>query len=175
MALSPLWYTCCLDQFKNAGNEFGSAVLPLGADGQIHGRIDADTPRIWKGTKHSQEAFQALSYPIGPKGNQTLVVGSDEVPAAYSGLPANPNYQRSYIDGLLKRYPFTTTETWDIFKADLAYPDSPSAEQWQPNWNEAWAREETFFDLLQNTPPDELDFDAEWQKMVDDLNVIYNK
>lgn len=175
MAITPLWYTCCLDQFRDAGFEFNAGILPLGADGEPHGRVDADTIRIWKGTAHPEEAFKALSYLIGPEGTQTLVIGSDEVPAAYSGLPADPAYQQPYIDGLLERYPFTTAETWDTFLAGLAYPDSPSAEQWQPNWNEAWARQQTFFDLIQNTPPDQLDFDAEWDKMVEDLNAIYAK
>jgi len=175
MAMTPLWYTCCLDQFKEAGFEFQAGVLPVGADGKYHGRVDADTIRLWKGSANPEEAFKALSYLIGPEGIETLVVGTEEVPAAYSGLPANPEYQQPYIDGLLKRYPFTTAETWDVFKAGLAYPDNPSAEQWQPNWNEAWARQQTFFDLLQNTPADQLDFDAEWQKLVDDLNAIYAK
>jgi multiple sugar transport system substrate-binding protein len=175
MAMTPLWYTCCLDAFRDAGFEFQAGALPVGDDGEIHGRVDADTIRIWKGTKNPEAAFRALSYLIGPEGTQTLVVGTDEVPAAYSGLPANPEFQQSYIDGLLERYPFTTAETWDVFKAGLAYPDNPSAEQWQPNWNEAWARQQTFFDLLQNTPPDQLDFEAEWQKLVDDLNAIYAK
>ena len=175
MALTPLWYTCCLDAFRDAGFEFQAGVMPVGADGEYHGRVDADTIRIWKGTKNPEAAFKALSYLIGPEGTQTLVVGSDDVAAAYSGLPADPAYQQSYIDGLLERYPFTTAETWEVFKAGLAYPDNPSAEQWQPNWNEAWARQQTFFDLLQNTPPDQLDFDAEWQTLIDDLNAIYAK
>jgi multiple sugar transport system substrate-binding protein len=175
MAITPLWYTCCLDQFRDAGFEFNVGILPLGADGQPHGRVDADTIRIWKGTKNPEAAFKALSYLIGPEGTQTLVIGTEEVPAAYSGLPADPAYQQPYVDGLLKRYPFTTEETWNTFKAGLAYPDTPSAEQWQPNWNESWARQQTFFDLLQNTPPDQLDFDAEWDKMVEDLNAIYAK
>jgi multiple sugar transport system substrate-binding protein len=175
MAITPLWYTCCMDDFKNAGFEFDAGVLPVGDDGEVHGRVDADTIRIWKGTPHPEEAFRALSYLIGPEGTQTLVVGSDDVAAAYSGLPANPELQQPYIDGLLERYPFTTQETWDVFLAGLAYPDNPSAEQWQPNWNEAWARQQTFFDLISNTPPDQLDFDAEWQKLIDDLNAIYAK
>jgi ABC-type glycerol-3-phosphate transport system substrate-binding protein len=149
--------------------------LPAGLDGQPHGRVDADTLRIWKGTAHPEEAFKALSYLIGPEGIQTLVVGREELPAAYSGLPANPEFQQPYVDGLLERYPFTTAETWEVFKAGLVYPDTPSAQQWQPNWSEAWARQQTFFDLLQTIPPAQLDFDAEWQKMVDDLNAIYNK
>jgi hypothetical protein len=62
-----------------------------------------------------------------------------------------------------------------VFIQGLAYPDAPSAEQYQPNWNEAFARQQTFMDLMNNTPPDQFDFDAEFQKMVDDLNSIYNK
>jgi hypothetical protein len=97
------------------------------------------------------------------------------ISGAYSGLTAIEEYQPAYFDGLKERYPFLTQESIDVFVAGLAYPDSPSSEQYQPNWNEAWARQQTFFDLLQNTPPDQLDFDAEWQKLVDDLNAIYAK
>src|SRR5688572_24167816 len=136
MAITPLWYTCCLDAFRDAGFEFQAGALPVGDDGEIHGRVDADTIRIWKGTKNPEAAFKPSSYLIGPEGTATLVVGSEEVPAAYSGLPANPEFQQPYIDGLLERYPFTTPETWDTFLAGLAYPDNPSAEQFQPNWNE---------------------------------------
>jgi hypothetical protein len=68
-----------------------------------------------------------------------------------------------------------TQESWDVFIQGLAYPDVPSSEQYQPNSIEANARFATFFDLLNNTPPDQLDFDAEYQQLVDDLNEIYNR
>jgi multiple sugar transport system substrate-binding protein len=175
MTVSPLWYTCCLDALRDAGFEFTAGALPAGLDGEPHGRVDADTFRIWKGTQHPEEAFEVLSYLIGPEGIQTLVVGSADVPAAYSGLPANPEFQQPYIDGLLERYPFSTPETWDMFIAGFAYGDNPSAEQWQPNWNEAWDRMQVFYDLMLNTPADQLDFDAEWDTLVEDLNNIYNQ
>lgn len=175
MAITPIWYTCCLDGFRDAGFEFQAGALPVGDDGQVHGRVDADTFRIWKGTKNPDAAFTVLTYLIGDPGVQALVVGSPEQPAAYGGFPALPQYQDAFIQGVKERYPFTTDATWDVFKAGLAYPDNPSAEQYQPNWNEAWARQQTFFNLLLNTPPDQLDFDAEWQKMIDDLNAIYSK
>jgi multiple sugar transport system substrate-binding protein len=175
MAISPLWYTCCLDALRDAGFEFQAGALPAGLDGEPHGRVDADTFRIWKGTEHPEEAFEVLTYLIGPEGIQTLVVGSDEVPAAYSGLPANPEFQQPYVDALLQRYPFTTPETYDMFIEGFAYGDNPNAEQWQPNWNEAWDRMQTFYTLMQNTPSDQMDFDAEWDKLVEDLNNIYNQ
>ncbi|HSL31022.1 MAG TPA: hypothetical protein VK900_17610, partial [Anaerolineales bacterium] len=61
------------------------------------------------------------------------------------------------------------------FIQGLAYPDTPSSEQYHPNSIEANARLATFLDLLNNTPPDQLDFDAEYQKLIDDINTIYNK
>jgi len=172
MAITPLWYTCCLGDFAAAGGEFQAGALPVGDDGVPHGRVDADTMRVWKGTQHPEEAFEVLTYLIGPEGIESLVLSG-----AYSGLTAIEDYQAAYFDSLkaADRYPFLTDESLAVFVAGLSYADSPSAEQYQPNWNEAWAREQTFFDLLQNTPPDQLDFEAEWAKMVEDLNVIYAK
>ncbi|MCA9876103.1 MAG: extracellular solute-binding protein, partial [Anaerolineales bacterium] len=167
MAITPLWYTCCLGEFRDAGLEFQAGAMPVGADGQVHGRVDADTFRIWKGTQHPEEAFTVLSY--------LITTGGDKLLPQYGALPAIAEKQDAFFEVKSQDYPFVTPETWEVFKAGLAYPDAPSAEQFQPNWNEAWAREQTFFDLIQNTPPSDLDFDAEWQKMIDDVNAIYNK
>jgi multiple sugar transport system substrate-binding protein len=61
MASSPLWYTCCLTEFRDAGLEFQAGTLPLGDDGEYHGRVDADTFRLWTGTDHPEEAFEVLA------------------------------------------------------------------------------------------------------------------
>jgi hypothetical protein len=66
-----------------------------------------------------------------------------------------------------------TQESWNVFIQGLAYSDSPSAEQYQPNSIKANARFATFADLMNNT--EGLDVDAEFQKLVDDLNIIYNE
>lgn len=167
MAITPLWYTCCLGEFRDAGLEFQAGALPMAADGMVHGRVDADTFRIWKGTAHPEEAFTVLTY--------LITTGGDKLLPQYGALPAIADKQGAFFEAKSSDYPFVTPETWEVFKAGLAYPDAPSAEQFQPNWNEAWAREQTFFDLILNTAPDQLDFDAEWDKMVTDLNAIYNK
>jgi multiple sugar transport system substrate-binding protein len=167
MAVTPIWYTCCLGDFAKAGLEFQAGPVPMGADGEVHSRVDADTFRVWKGTAHPAEAFTVLSY--------LLTTGADKLLPTYGAMPAIASKTQAFFDVKTNDYPFVTPETWAVFQAGLAYPDAPSAEQYQPNWNEAWAREQTFFDLLQNTPPDQLDFDAEWQKLIDDVNVIYNK
>jgi multiple sugar transport system substrate-binding protein len=167
MGLTQTWYTCCLGDFRDAGNEFQLAIQPMSADGEVHGRIDADTFRVWKGTPNPEEAFEVLSY--------LITTGGDTLLPAYGAMPAIAEKTEAFFEQKSKDYPFVTPESWDVFVQGLAYPDTPSAEQYQPNWNEAFARQQTFMDLMNNTPPDQFDFDAEFQKLVDDLNVIYNK
>jgi multiple sugar transport system substrate-binding protein len=167
MGVSPLWYTCCLNEFRDAGLEFQAGAMPVGADGEVHSRVDADTFRIWKGTEHPEEAFTVVSY--------LLTTGADKLLTVYGAMPAVDTKTEAFFASKTEQYPFVAAETWDVFQAGLAYPDAPSAEQWQPSSTEAWARAQSFFDLMQNTAPDEFDFDEEWQKFIDDLTVIYNQ
>ncbi len=88
-------------------------------------------------------------------------------------MPAVPSKTQSFFDQKSKDYPFVTKESWDVFVQGLAYPDTPSAEQYQPNSIKANTRITTFQNLLNNTK--DLDFDAEYQKLVDDLTAIYNE
>lgn len=170
MTLTNLWYTCCLNDFRDAGNTFQFGSLPA-YNGQMNGRVDADTFRVWKGTKNPAEAFEVLTYLIGPVGTQYLVVGADGMDAAYGGFPALPEYQQPFLDAKAEQYPFVTT--WDTILAGLAYPDAPSAEGYMPNWNEAWNRIGTLGDLMQNT--DGLDLAAEVAQLEADLTVIFNR
>lgn len=165
MGLTQTWYTCCLGEFAEAGNEFQMAIQPVGSDGEVHGRVDADTFRIWKGTKNPREAFIALSY--------LITTGADKLLPIYGAMPAVAEKTQAFFDVKSEQYPFVTPESWNVFVQGLAYPDTPSSEQYQPNSIKANDRFTTFFNLLRNTP--DLDFDAEYQKLVDDLNSIYNE
>ncbi|GIK58850.1 MAG: extracellular solute-binding protein [Chloroflexi bacterium] len=165
MGLTQTWYTCCLGEFRDAGNEFQLGIQPAMANGVVQGRIDADTFRIWKGTQNPNEAFTVLAY--------LITTGGDKLLPIYGAMPAIADKTEAFFEVKSNDYPFVTPESWDVFVQGLAYPDTPSAEQYLPNWNEAFARIQTFGDLLQNTK--DLDFDAEFQKLQDDLTVIYNK
>jgi multiple sugar transport system substrate-binding protein len=165
MGLTQTWYTCCLGEFAKAGNEFQLGIQPMGSDGKVHGRVDADTFRIWKGTKNPDAAFEVLAY--------LITTGADKLLPVYGAMPAVPSKTQAFFDKKSADYPFVTKESWDVFVQGLAYPDAPSSEQYQPNSIKANARFATFLDLLNNTP--DLDFDAEYQKLVDDLNSIYNE
>lgn len=165
MGLTQTWYTCCLAEFRDAGHEFQLAIQPMDANGVVNGRIDADTFRIWKGTSNPEEAFEVLTY--------LITTGGDKLLPIYGAMPAIAEKTDAFFEVKSADYPFVTPESWDVFVQGLAYPDTPSAEQYLPNWNEAFARIQTFGDLLQNEP--DLDFDAEFQQLQDDLTAIYNR
>jgi multiple sugar transport system substrate-binding protein len=165
MGLTQTWYTCCLGEFKNAGLEFQLGIQPIGANGKVAGRVDADTFRILKTTKHPEEAFEVLAY--------LITTGGDKLLPVYGAMPAIAEKTDAFFAQKSADYPFVTDASWNVFIQGLAYPDTPSSEQYQPNSIKANARFATFFDLMNNTQG--LDFDAEFQKLVDDLNVIYNE
>lgn len=165
MGLTQTWYTCCLGDFKNAGLEFQLGIQPIGANGEVAGRVDADTFRILKGTQHPEEAFEVLAY--------LITTGGDKLLPAYGAMPAIADKTDAFFAVKSADYPFVTEESWNVFIQGLAYPDTPSSEQYQPNSIKANARFATFLDLMNNT--EGLDFDAEFAKLVEDLNVIYNE
>jgi len=167
MGLTQTWYTCCLGDLVKGGTEFQVGIIPAMADGTVSGRIDADTFRITKGTKNPNEAFQALAY--------LLTDGADKLLPVYGAMPAVASKTEAFFDKKKTEYPFVTQESWDVFVQGLAYPDSPTAESWMPNSIEGNARIATFISLMQNTAPDQFDYDAEFQKLQDDLTVIFNK
>jgi hypothetical protein len=169
MGLTQTWYTCCLGDLDKAGVVWQVGIQPMGTkDGKVHGRVDADTFRVWKGTKNPDAAFAVLQY--------LVTTGGDKWLPSMGAVPAIASKIDAFFEAKSKQYPNVTAESWDVFKAGTAYPDTPSAEGWMPGNNtEDSARIATFINLLNTTPPDQLDFDAEFQKLQDDLTVIFNK
>ena len=145
--------------------EFQVGIEPIGANGEVAGRVDADTFRILKGSAHPAEAFEVLSY--------LITTGGDTLLPVYGAMPAIAAKTDAFFAQKSADYPFVTDASWNVFIQGLAYPDAPSSEQYQPNSIKANARFTTFGDLMNNTA--DLDFDAEYQKLIDDINVIYNE
>ena len=160
MAVTPSWYTCCI---ADAGESWDIAVLPADSAGNINGRIDADTFRILKDTKHPQEAFEVLQYLIGD--------GSLELLAIYGGMPARAADFEDWLAAKKTQFPFVTN--WEAISAGLSYPDVPSAEANTPNWNEAWDRVNALDSLMVNEQ--ELDLDQEAASIEADLQTIFDK
>lgn len=165
MALTQSWYTCCLGEFANAGNKFQLGIQPMAADDIVHGRIDADTFRILKGTSHPDQAFTVLSY--------LITTGGDKLLPVYGAMPAITSKTAAFFQAKGEDYPFVTDESWNVFVQGLAYPDTPSAEQYQPNWKEAYDRQQAFMDLMNNTK--NLNLNSTFVQLMNDLNFIYNK
>ena len=170
MADMPSWYLCCIGDLVKAGGTFEFGAMPISLDGKVAGRVDADTFRIWKGTKHPAEAFTVLAYLIDT-GILKLVVGSPETPPAYGAIPSQATLRGPWLTAQKAAWPFV--KNWDVLIAGLNYADVPSSEAFQPNMNEAWARTGTFYSLMLNT--EGLDLDAEIATMESDLTTIYNK
>jgi multiple sugar transport system substrate-binding protein len=165
MTDQPFWYTCCMGDVKT----WDAAAMPT-YNGKVGGRIDADTFRIWKGTKNPEQAFEVLKYLV-TDAVQILIVGSKDMKAAYGAIPALTSAQEAWRTEKAAAYPWV--KNLDTVIAGLSYPDAPSAEGYMPNYNEAWTRGSTFANLLRNTAG--LDLDKEIATYLADLTVIFGK
>jgi multiple sugar transport system substrate-binding protein len=145
------------------------AALPS-YNGKVSGRIDGETFRVWKGTKHPQEAYTALTYLTG-EGVKKLLIGGAGGAVLSAALPAQTMDQARWLGN--KKMVFPWVKNWDVVIAGLNYPDIPSAEAWVPNYDEAWNRGNTFTNLLRSTAG--LDLDQELQIYLSDLTAIFNK
>jgi multiple sugar transport system substrate-binding protein len=170
MLENPSWYLCCVGDLTKAGGKFDFGAMPIGLDGKVAGRVDADTFRIWKGTKHPAEAFTVLAYLID-NGINKLVVGTPTQPPAYGAIPSNSALRGPWLTAQKAAWPFV--KNWDVLIAGLNYADVPSGEAFQPNMNESWSRTGTFTTLMQSTKG--LDLDKEIATLESDLTTIYNK
>ncbi len=165
MTDQPFWYTCCMGDVKT----WDAGILPS-YNGTVAGRVDADTFRIWKGTKVPEQAFEVLKYLV-TDAVQILIIGSEDMAAAYGAIPALISAQEAWREQKAIAYPWV--KNLDTVIAGLSYPDAPSAEGYMPNYNEAWTRGNTFANLLRNTAG--LDLDKEIATYLADLNVIFAK
>jgi multiple sugar transport system substrate-binding protein len=148
---APIWYTCCLSHVTSDGTTSGKPVWDAGImpdyNGKVGGRIDADTFRILKGTKHPQEAYDAMVY-LETQGVQQLIVGSKDNPSAYGAFPARKSAQAAWLTA--KQAQFPGVQNWQTFIDGLSYPDVPSAEAYMPNFNKSFADTRTFYSLILN-------------------------
>jgi multiple sugar transport system substrate-binding protein len=159
MALTQQWYTCCL---HDAGENWDLATIPM-YDGKVNGRVDADTFRILKDTKHADEAFEVLSYFVGPASLDLL--------ATYGGVPARSEDQQAFYDAKAVEFPWV--QNWDTIKAGLAYPDIPSAEGYRPNWLKYFDRQREFMYLYRSEA--DLDMDAAIAEFESDASAIFQQ
>jgi multiple sugar transport system substrate-binding protein len=163
MAVTPLWYTCCLgDSVGNFG--WDMAVVPRSLDGEYHVATDADTFRLTKDSPNPEAAFTALSYLLN-EGVPTLTL-------AYGAFPARPEYQQTYIDGLTTRY--ASLSNTSVIAASLALnnPGNMHHESYHPEWQQGADRTQAFSSLLFGDTGADIDVVAELATVEADLNSI---
>jgi multiple sugar transport system substrate-binding protein len=165
MAIDTIQYACCLNDLKT----WDIGILPMYND-KVSSHLGEITFRIWKGTKHPEEAFQVLAYLV-TTGVQKLIIGSKELPAAYDAVPALTDSAQAWITK--KKAAFPKVNNWATIIAGSYYPDVPSAEIYLPNFNAAWSRGLTFANFLRSQSG--LDIEKEIQTFTADLNSIFAK
>jgi multiple sugar transport system substrate-binding protein len=86
-------------------------------------------------------------------------------------LPARKKDFDAWLAAKKTLYPWV--KNWDVVSAGLAYPDSPSAEAYMPNYNEAWAATDAAYSKWLNTGG--LDITAEADALMKQLQTIFDK
>jgi multiple sugar transport system substrate-binding protein len=146
----------------SGGQHWDLGALPA-FNGVVHGRIDSDTFRIWKGTPHPREAFEVLTYLQSPAAANLLDV--------YGGIPARTADQEAFFKARGEQFPFV--RNWEVLKAGLNYPDIPSAEGYMPNFTDGWNRLNAFGDLLASN--ETISVEAEIDALRRDLDAIFKR
>ncbi len=163
IAITPLWYTCCLD--NSIGNfQWNIAPVPASFDGEQHVAIDADTFRIVQASPHPAEAFEVLAY-----------LETDAAPAlatAYGAYPALPAAQQAWVDSISQKYPWDIN--WGVASASLAYanPGKWHHESNVPNYAQTVSREDSFLSLIRGDSGETMDVNAEIDNFQADLKTI---
>jgi len=166
MAITPLWYTCCLD--NSVGKfEWDLAVVPMSLDGEYHVATDADTFRLLKGSANQEAAFTVLTY--------LLTDAAGVLSTRYGAFPANPAYQKADIKLKQERYPWDIN--WQVAVDSFAYnnPGPKHHEADFPNWQKGHDRIDAFQTLLLGETGAEVDVDAELDKLQADVQAIIDE
>ncbi|MBN1488102.1 MAG: extracellular solute-binding protein [Anaerolineae bacterium] len=159
LAMTPIntWFTCC---YQDATN-WDVAAIPA-YEGEITGKVHADTFGILRGAKNPEAAFGVLALFLDDYAPELLAV--------YGGLPARESLQEDAVAAMSAQYPNVDI---NVFVEALNYPDDPSHESGMPNFLKASDTYATFASLYENTP--DLDIDAELDKMIEELQAVFDE
>jgi len=160
MAHCHLWYTCCNSNVP----EWDMAVVPsYNDDGDVTVKLHADTFRVFKDTEHPEAAVEVLTWLTGE--------GAGELLQIYGGMPGRNSLQAEFFEGMDERFPQGVD--WQVAVDGLAYPDVPNHESNLPNYAKAYDRIGAFQTLYETEA--NLDIDAEMDKLVSDLQAIFDE
>ena len=162
MAFTHSWYLCCVKDSDNKPQTFFDFAAIPNYQGKITAKLHSDSFRLFKSSKHPEEAFTVLSY--------FLTTGALDLLKIYNAIPANEKLQDAYFDYLDQTW--TQKPNWQVAKDALKYPDIPNHEGFMPNYNKAATRVGVTGQKLITTPG--VNVDAEAAKLQKDLQVIFD-
>jgi multiple sugar transport system substrate-binding protein len=167
MALTHLWFQCCASPADADGNIIGDPDWDIAAvpsyNGATTANFNADTFRIWKDTKHPQEAFEVLTYLLGDASQKLLGI--------YGGMPARIADQDAFFAGLNDKW--TQGVDWQVAVDGVEFADNPNFEAWMPNYQESFAAIVSELSVLRTKP--DLDIEAEIDKFTTKLQGIFDQ
>jgi multiple sugar transport system substrate-binding protein len=161
MALTHLWYTCCIDTANVPSWDY---AIPPSFNGKITSKMHGDTFAIMKDSKHPKEAFKVYTYMLGE--------GSADLYGIYGGLPARKSQQSAFFADLDKKFA-PNKVNWQVALDMIPYLDAPNHELGLPNnlkANDAFKKIGS--DFRTNA---ELDVDARIAAFIEELNQIYGE
>jgi multiple sugar transport system substrate-binding protein len=163
MTVTPLWFTCCLTD--TVGKlKWDLAAVPMSFDGKYHNAVDADTFRLYKGSKNPDAAFTVLQYLLND--------ATPELAPTYGAFPALAKYQQAFLDAKNKTY--TQGVNWQAAVDGLKYtnPSNLHHESNSPNWQQGQSRWDSFWSLIASDNGAKVDLKAETDKLQTDLQAI---
>jgi multiple sugar transport system substrate-binding protein len=165
MAITPLWYTCCLHDTAGKLN-WNMGVVPNSFDGKPHVAVDADTFRLFKSSKNTDAAYTVLTY--------LLTTGVAKLAPTYGAFPALPDYQKPWIDTQNKTFPQGVN--WQVAIDSLKYsnPSNLHHEFNLPHFQQVQDRFSSFGTLLLGDTGATINVDKEVDTLQTDLQSIVN-
>ncbi len=154
MAHCHLWYTCCVGDVPN----WDYGIVPS-YKGTVTCKLHADVISALK-TTQAPEAAARVIYEI---------VTSPKLLSVWGAFPSFKTMQAGFFAD--KNAQFTQGVHWDTIMAGLNYVDVPNHEDYMPNFSQADDRVKAFGSALNDTA--DLDVDAEIDKLVSDLQAIF--
>ncbi len=128
MAVSHLWYVCCVLDESGAGREFFDVAALPSHQGEITANIHTDTFYILKYTDHPEETFEALLQLINNDSTTKNLLN------VYGAHPALSDLATDFYDYLDRV--FGHDVRWELAQEAVSYADAPSHESWIPEWEE---------------------------------------
>ncbi|WP_066942066.1 ABC transporter substrate-binding protein [Microtetraspora fusca] len=159
MSVNFLWSTYGV---AGAGTDWNLAAMPS-HDGTTTSPTSADTFRILARSKHPAEAFEFLSYLVGP--------ASGELLSAYGAMPARTADQDAFFGKLAGQ--FTNTVDWQVVKDSVRYADTPHSEAYMPKYNQTLSILGTYRSRWMTKGG--LDMDVELKNMRDEIQDVWDR